>query len=270
MLENDIKNKIINKIVKKVNPFFIILFGSFAKGTVHADSDLDLAYFAHRELSPYDRFTLAGELAMIINRDVDLVDIKQIDTVFMMRIFGHGIPIYVQDKNEFHRQRMRAYSMYATLSEQRLLRRFRREGVSLGMSDIVLNKVTTIERCINRIYEVYEGNPENLENLTKQDSIVLNIQRACEASIDLAMHVVAERKLGIPKASREGFDFLQEANIIEGALTRSLINMVGFCNIAIHDYQTLNLVILQSILEKHLDDFKSYSKIILQLEKEKL
>lgn len=119
MLESNIKNKIINKIAEEVNLSFIILFGSFAKGIVYADSDFDLAYFAHRGLSPYDRFTLAKELAIIINRDVGLVYIKQIDTVFTMRIFGQGIPIYVQDKNEFHRQRMRAYSMYVTLSEQR-------------------------------------------------------------------------------------------------------------------------------------------------------
>lgn len=131
------------------------------------------------------------------------------------------------------------------------------------MSDIVLNKVKTIERSIDRIHEVYEENPKNLENLTKQDSIILNIQRACEASIDLAMHVVAERKLGIPKASREGFDFLQKADVLEKELARSLINMVEFRNIAVHDYQALNLDILQVILDKYIDDFKNYSKIIL-------
>lgn len=53
----------------------------------------------------------------------------------------------------------------------------------MGMNDVILNKTITIERCLNRIHEVYEGNPENLTDFTKQDSIVLNIQRACEASI---------------------------------------------------------------------------------------
>lgn len=75
----------------------------------------------------------------------------------------------------------------------------------MEMNDVILNKTTTIERCLKRIHEVYEGNPENLTDFTKQDSIVLNIQRACEASIDLAMHVVSERKLGVPKTSREAF-----------------------------------------------------------------
>lgn len=134
------------------------------------------------------------------------------------------------------------------------------------MNDVILNKITTIERCVNRIHEVYEGNPENLKDFTKQDSIILNIQRACEASIDLAMHIVSERKLGVPKASREGFKLLQEAHIIDSSLAKTLMNMVGFRNIAVHDYQALKVDILEAILDKHIDDFKQFTKVVLQLE----
>lgn len=114
------------------------------------------------------------------------------------------------------------------------------------MNDVILNKITTIERCVNRIHEVYEGNPENLKDFTKQDSIILNIQRACEASIDLAMRIVSERKLGVPKASREGFKLLQEAHIIDSSLAKTLMNMVGFRNIAVHDYQALKIGYIRS------------------------
>lgn len=136
------------------------------------------------------------------------------------------------------------------------------------MNDVILNKTTTIERCIKRIHEVYEGNPANLTDFTKQDSIILNIQRACEASIDLAMHMVSERKLGVPKASREAFKLLLDAGLIDNSLARSLMNMVGFRNIAVHDNQKLELDILEAILEKHVDDFKDFTKVILQLEKD--
>ncbi|AOV09092.1 type VII toxin-antitoxin system HepT family RNase toxin [Sporosarcina ureilytica] len=136
------------------------------------------------------------------------------------------------------------------------------------MNDVILNKITTIERCVNRIDEVYEGNPANLSDFTKQDSIILNIQRACEASIDLAMHIVSERKLGVPKASREAFKLLHDANIIDAELAKTLMNMVGFRNIAVHDYQALELDILETILEKHVDDFKDFTKIILKLKNE--
>lgn len=134
------------------------------------------------------------------------------------------------------------------------------------MNDVILNKTATIERCVNRIHEVYEGNPGNLKDFTKQDSIILNIQRACEASIDLAMHIVSERKLGVPKASREGFKLLEEADVIDSSLAKTLMNMVGFRNIAVHDYQALDIEILEAILEKHIDDFKTFTKIILQIE----
>lgn len=132
-------------------------------------------------------------------------------------------------------------------------------------NDVVLNKVLTIERCVKRIEEVYANEPTNLKDYTKQDSIILNIQRACEASIDLAMHVVSEKKLGLPKTSRDAFIFLQESDIIDQRLAKTLMNMVGFRNIAVHDYQPIELDILQAIINRHLDDFTAYTKIILNL-----
>lgn len=134
------------------------------------------------------------------------------------------------------------------------------------MNDVILNKVTTIERCIKRVHEVYDGNPEHLHDFTKQDSIILNIQRACEASIDIAMYLVSQKKLGVPKANRDGFVMLADAGIIDHDLAKTLINMVGFRNIAVHDYQALQLNILEAILEKHIDDFKAFTKVILQLD----
>ena len=117
MLEKNLETQLVEIIQNKLNPAFIILFGSFAKETNRPDSDIDLAYFSNEQLSSYERFLLIGELAEIAGREVDLVDLKQIDTVFTMQIFSQGTPIYIQDENEFTRQKMRAYSMYATLSE---------------------------------------------------------------------------------------------------------------------------------------------------------
>lgn len=115
-------------------------------------------------------------------------------------------------------------------------------------SDTSLSKIETIERCIIRVQEVYENNPENLLNYTKQDSIILNIQRACEASIDLAMHIVSERKLGIPKTNREAFSLLENNGYIDSEVSKNMKAMVGFRNIAVHDYQSINLNIYKQLL----------------------
>lgn len=74
------------------------------------------------------------------------------------------------------------------------------------VKDVLYNKVSIIERCLIRIREVYNNNPDNLADYTKQDSIVLNIQRAVEATIDIAMYIVSAKKLGIPQNSRDAFE----------------------------------------------------------------
>jgi uncharacterized protein YutE (UPF0331/DUF86 family) len=129
--------------------------------------------------------------------------------------------------------------------------------------DVILNKISVIERCIKRIDEEYGNNFENLKNYTKQDSIILNIQRACEASIDLAMHIVSEKKLGIPQNSRDAFEVLYTNNIIDEKLMKNLKAMVGFRNIAVHDYQAVNLEIVKQIIEKHLLELKDFVQLML-------
>lgn len=133
------------------------------------------------------------------------------------------------------------------------------------VNDVILNKIASIERCIKRINEVYDSNPSNLDDYTKQDSIILNIQRACECSIDLAMHIVAEKKLGIPQNSRDAFEVLEANNIIDKTLSSKLKPMVGFRNIAVHDYQNVNMKVVQTIIEKHLIDFEEYTSSIKQI-----
>jgi uncharacterized protein YutE (UPF0331/DUF86 family) len=131
-------------------------------------------------------------------------------------------------------------------------------------NDVVLNKISVIERCKKRVLDVYDQKPENLKDYTKQDSIILNIQRACEACIDLAMHIVAQERLGLPQTSRDAFDILESSSIIDEEIAKRLKAMVGFRNIAVHDYQTINLTILEQIVEKHLEDFTDFTKQILK------
>lgn len=90
----------------------------------------------------------------------------------------------------------------------------------------------------------------------------MNLQRACEACIDLAMHIVSERKLGIPQSSREAFDYLQKEQIISEDLARRMKAMVGFRNIAVHDYQAVQIPIVKGIIEHHLGDFEQFAQRI--------
>lgn len=128
---------------------------------------------------------------------------------------------------------------------------------------VVINKFETIEKCINRINEEYEGNSKNLEDYRKMDMIVLNLQRACEAVLDLAMYVVSTRRLGLPQNKREAFTLLEQNNIIDSQMLRNMQGMVGFRNIAVHDYKEIDENILQDVIENHLGDLLDFARIIL-------
>ena len=131
--------------------------------------------------------------------------------------------------------------------------------------DIVLNKASVIERCLQRVKDEYEGDPANLrDDITRQDAIILNLQRACQAAIDLAMHLVREHGLGLPQESREAFALLEDAGHLDAELSDRLQRMVGFRNVAVHDYQDLNLDIVQSIVEEHLSDFTDFTEQVVK------
>jgi uncharacterized protein YutE (UPF0331/DUF86 family) len=132
--------------------------------------------------------------------------------------------------------------------------------------DVLLNKAAAIERAVRRVREEYAGDDRNLlHDQTRQDSIVLNLQRACESSIDAAMHLVRMRRLGVPQETREAFVLLEQAHVLEPQLADRMKKMVGFRNVAIHDYQTLNLEIVRRIVVNHLDDFVAFTQVLLRL-----
>lgn len=132
--------------------------------------------------------------------------------------------------------------------------------------DVVLNKAASIERCLQRINEEFAGDKQSLAtNQTKQDAIILNLQRACETAIDLAMYVVSQRKLGVPQDSRDAFTLLQTAGILSFDLATRMQRMVGFRNVAVHEYTRLNLDVVYAIITKQLDDFRAYSSTIVKV-----
>ena len=99
--------------------------------------------------------------------------------------------------------------------------------------DVLLNKAAIIERSVARAREEYAAAGERFAtDYTRQDAAVLNIQRACEAAIDMGQHVVRRDRLGVPQGTREIF--------------------------------SLQLPILIRVLETHLDDFTAFSSRMLR------
>jgi uncharacterized protein YutE (UPF0331/DUF86 family) len=130
------------------------------------------------------------------------------------------------------------------------------------MNDILINKIATIKRCLKRIKDVYGDGLGFKQNYTQQDSVILNLQRTCEACIDIANHLNRQHQYGIPQSSRDSFTLLAQNNALPVELADNLKKMVGLRNIAIHDYQELNLDIVVHVVKHHLSDFEDFIEVV--------
>jgi uncharacterized protein YutE (UPF0331/DUF86 family) len=138
------------------------------------------------------------------------------------------------------------------------------------VDDVLINKAASIERCVARAREEYFADPATFaDNHTRQDAAILNIQRACEAALDMGQHLIRREKLGIPQSARDVFTLLAQANWIDTTLADSLKRMIGFRNIAVHDYQSLQMPITLNIITQHLDEFLLYSATIISKDADK-
>lgn len=118
-LKNEDVNKVVEFLVEKLQPNFIYLFGSFAKGEGREDSDIDVAIHVDGKIDEYELFTLANELSFIVRRDVQLINLKNISTVFSAQIVGTREIIYSIEENKRIEYEIRAFKDYAKLNEER-------------------------------------------------------------------------------------------------------------------------------------------------------
>lgn len=106
-------------IARIPNLVAIYRFGSYGTDMQRADSDIDLGLQPDEPLDPVHLFHMAGELATLAERDVDLVDMITCSTVMRAQIVATGTQIYCADRYRCEDFATTAYSRYAHLNEAR-------------------------------------------------------------------------------------------------------------------------------------------------------
>lgn len=176
-IDNAYVEKIKNYLLEKIDPFIIYIFGSSVDGIFREDSDIDIAFISDKKFSEYELFIIAQELADILKREVDFINLDNASTVFKAQVVGKGKVIYCSDDTRRMYFEMYSFKDYALLNEERA--------------------------------EILDG-----------------IRR-------------------------------------RGSVYGKWRNMVGFRNIAVHNYQAINLKGVQEIIENHIDDLKEFTSIII-------
>lgn len=129
--------------------------------------------------------------------------------------------------------------------------------------DVVTARIATIDRCLRRIEETRAGRSAVLLPIEVEDIVLLNLQRAVQAAIDLATHVVTTEGYGLPDSLAASFSLLEGQGILDPDLAERLRRMVGFRNVAIHNYRALDLRIVEAIVTRHLGDLRASSSRVV-------
>lgn len=75
-----------------------VLFGSLAKGTARFDSDIDLAVLADQPLEPEQKLQLMEEIALALDRPVDIIDLARVGLPLLDQIVRTGVRVVGTDE----------------------------------------------------------------------------------------------------------------------------------------------------------------------------
>ena len=130
-------------------------------------------------------------------------------------------------------------------------------------NEVAVQEIPSLQRCVTRAREAFSEAGERFSaDYNLQDAAVLNVVRACDISIDLANMLIRKRRLGIPTESRESFGILMREKIIDSALGIRLQKMVGFRNLAVHQYRELDLEIVAAVIRTNLNDLLAFAEVL--------
>lgn len=122
------KDNIKEKIIETVSRYYpdvqaIYLFGSYGTENEWSDSDVDIALLLPHNVSvkPMDlaMSTCRSELENFIKKDVDIVNVRKVSTVFQKEIIMIGRLLYCADRYKMDEFEMYVLSFYQKLNEER-------------------------------------------------------------------------------------------------------------------------------------------------------
>ena len=116
----------------------IYLFGSYSSGAMNEQSDLDLALLLPAQLGltsePACWWQLQDELMSLFDCSVDLINLRQVSTVFQVEILRTGQRIYCADPHLCNEYEGLVLSLYQKPNEERaeILSSIRETGIIYG------------------------------------------------------------------------------------------------------------------------------------------
>ena len=134
--------------------------------------------------------------------------------------------------------------------------------------NLILRKIAELEEYLEQIREFSNISAEQYAGDWKTQRIVeRTLQMMIELCVDIANHIISDRRLRVPVTCADTFKVLSEAGLIDQNLYNTMEKMAKFRNIVVHNYDRIDQSIVVMILRKNLDNFLFFRDQIIQLMK---
>lgn len=132
--------------------------------------------------------------------------------------------------------------------------------------DLVLRRLARLDTYLEQLTPYRQIDLDAyLKDWRTQRIIERTLHLAVETCMDVADHLVADRRLRVPETGAESFEILAEAQLLTPLLGAKLAAMVGFRNILVHDYTRLDPTIVIRVLRQDLGDLERFRDLVRAL-----
>jgi uncharacterized protein YutE (UPF0331/DUF86 family) len=123
--------------------------------------------------------------------------------------------------------------------------------------DLLDKRLARIETCVQELRTL--SRPADIPRDKREERFAEHtLQIAIQAAIDVASHIVSDQRLGEPRTNRELVDLLERSGWLPADLATTMRRMVGFRNILVHGYETVDVGVVREIVEERLGDLLAF------------
>lgn len=128
---------------------------------------------------------------------------------------------------------------------------------------VIDQKLESLRRYLRRIEEKRPPDAAVLKaDADLQDIIAMNLTRAVQVCVDIGAHLIATLDVPPPDTMGQTFDILARAGILSVDLAARMKKSVGFRNIAVHAYESIDWDLVYEIAKHHTRDFAEFAKAV--------